>query len=124
MATMTGRQGHSPELSIALRRITAGIKSDRLLMVVLDDLIHSLQARQTAASCAHERWMQLEQLGADVIGAPALESATALGLGGCGCIAWSPRGRLRRRSATQSPQRSLGPFRPSVPKTDRTPHLA
>ena len=57
----------SPELSIALPRITACNKSERLLMVVRDDLIKSLQAGQTAVNYAHEAWMQLERLGADVM---------------------------------------------------------
>jgi len=57
----------SPELSIALQRITACNKSERLLMVVRDDLVKSLQAGQTAVAYAHEAWMQLERLGADVM---------------------------------------------------------
>ncbi|CAE7948105.1 hypothetical protein AK812_SmicGene21298 [Symbiodinium microadriaticum] len=57
----------SPELSIALQRITACNKSERLLMVVRDDLMKSLQAGQTAVAYAHEAWMQLERLGADVM---------------------------------------------------------
>ncbi|CAE7819613.1 unnamed protein product [Symbiodinium sp. CCMP2456] len=57
----------SPELHIALQRITACNKSERLVMVVRDDLVKSLQAGQTAVAYAHEAWMQLEQLGADVM---------------------------------------------------------
>ena len=57
----------SPELSIALHRITACNKSERLLMVVREDLVKSLQAGQTAVAYAHEAWTQLEQLGADVM---------------------------------------------------------
>jgi len=57
----------SPELSIALHRITACNKSERLLMVVREDLVNSLQAGQTAVAYAHEAWTQLEQLGADVM---------------------------------------------------------
>ena len=36
-------------------------------MVVRHDLIKSLQAGQIAVAYAHEAWMQLEQLGADVM---------------------------------------------------------
>jgi len=36
-------------------------------MVVRDDLMKSLQAGQTAVAYAHEAWMQLERLGADVM---------------------------------------------------------
>ncbi|CAE7354901.1 unnamed protein product [Symbiodinium sp. CCMP2456] len=57
----------SPELSIALQRITTCNKSDRLLMVVRDDLIKSLQAAHTAVAYAHEAWMQLERLGAGLM---------------------------------------------------------
>ncbi|CAE7671664.1 Fndc3a [Symbiodinium sp. CCMP2592] len=61
------RMNLSPELSIALQRITACNRSERLLMVVRDDLFKSLQAGQIAVAYAHEAWMQLEQLGADVM---------------------------------------------------------
>ncbi|CAE7543814.1 unnamed protein product [Symbiodinium sp. CCMP2456] len=57
----------SPELHIALQRVTACNNSERLVMVVRDDLIKSLQAGQTAVAYAHEAWMQLERLGADVM---------------------------------------------------------
>ena len=61
------RMNLSPELTIALQRITACNRSERLLMVVRDDLFKSLQAGQIAVAYAHEAWMQLEQLGADVM---------------------------------------------------------
>ncbi|CAE7927151.1 unnamed protein product, partial [Symbiodinium necroappetens] len=57
----------SPEISLALQRITACNKSERLLMVVHDDLIKSLQASQTAVKYAHEAWTQLERLDVDVM---------------------------------------------------------
>ena len=57
----------SPEISLALQRITACNKSERLLMVVHDDLIKSVQASQAAVKYAHEAWTQLERLDVDMM---------------------------------------------------------
>ncbi|CAE7241946.1 unnamed protein product [Symbiodinium natans] len=56
----------SPELSVALQRITACNNNDRLASVVRGDLLKSLQESNDAVLHAHEAWMQLEMLGTDV----------------------------------------------------------
>ena len=57
----------SPELSVALQRVTACNNGDRLLSMVRTDLLNSLQESHDAVLHAHDAWMQLEMLGTDVM---------------------------------------------------------